>query len=249
MYGFFRIIKTDNSSFLLKCEPGIAETVIGTLNKYRVFFKCDLNPAPQYHCYGIVGAEQLTRIQPSVTPGKQPNQVTRIPNGFIITAINPKNPRYEFWSTQSINATTVPENRWALQEIQDGIPELYHSTGDRFIPQMLNLQELGAISFSKGCYTGQEIIARMRYLGTLKKKMYLLTAQGQSDLKPGADLYDEAGSKCGTVVRCADDGKQTWLLAVLNIEFASQGNQAFGPDKTGSPMTVSELQYPDSIGA
>ncbi len=61
---------------------------------------------------------------------------------------------------------------WTGLDIRDGIPEILADTSEQFIPQSINLDILGAISFSKGCYTGQEIVARTHYLGTPKQRMY-----------------------------------------------------------------------------
>ncbi|MEZ5483003.1 MAG: tRNA-modifying protein YgfZ [Porticoccaceae bacterium] len=63
---------------------------------------------------------------------------------------------------------------WQLQMIQLGLGQVVEATFEMFIPQMLNLQAAGAISFKKGCYTGQEVVARMKYLGKLKRRMYHL---------------------------------------------------------------------------
>lgn len=68
-------------------------------------------------------------------------------------------------------ATTVDVNAWKLLEIEAGIPTVYPETSDHFVPQMCNLDTLGGISFNKGCYTGQEIVARVHYRGAVKRRM------------------------------------------------------------------------------
>src|SRR5690606_34278298 len=94
--------------------------------------------------------------------------------------------RYELWTSRSEPTRALadaglperPASHWELQEILAGVGEVVSATREEFIPQMLNLQSLGGISFKKGCYTGQEIVARMQYLGTLKKRMYLAQSPG-----------------------------------------------------------------------
>ncbi|HBT58772.1 MAG TPA: folate-binding protein YgfZ, partial [Pseudomonas sp.] len=72
------------------------------------------------------------------------------------------------------HADPVSLNQWQLQRIRSGVGQVSDETREHFIPQMLNLQQLGGVSFRKGCYTGQEIVARMQYLGKLKRRMYRL---------------------------------------------------------------------------
>ncbi len=68
-------------------------------------------------------------------------------------------------------------NEWLLGQIRAGIGQVMPQTRELFIPQMLNLQAVGGVSFKKGCYTGQEIVARMQYLGKLKRRLYRLSLQ------------------------------------------------------------------------
>jgi folate-binding protein YgfZ len=80
-----------------------------------------------------------------------------------------------FWSEQIATSGYLPENSeyWRYLDMLDGIPWLTNETSEEFIPQMLNLDQLGAISFTKGCYTGQEIVARTHYLGKAKRSLFL----------------------------------------------------------------------------
>ena len=90
---------------------------------------------------------------------------------------------------------------WACMESIKGLPEIYPETSEAFILQYLNLHELGAVSFKKGCYTGQEIIARMKFLGKLKKRTYLLHSPDKTNAQAGDTLYDQNTKKCGEIVR------------------------------------------------
>lgn len=88
-------------------------------------------------------------------------------------------------------APTVPESsddQWRSDRIARGIPTIYPSTTDHFVPQMCNLDLLGAISFDKGCYTGQEIVARLHYLGQVKRRMY--RARLLKAATPGQPVFD-----------------------------------------------------------
>lgn len=114
---------------------------------------------------------------------------------------------------------------WISADIESGLPIIDANNTELFIPQMINLDLLGGISFKKGCYTGQEIVARMHYLGKLKQRMLLCsvdqTNSESRSAKSGDKLYqDEALSKVvGTVVSCTSKGR---LLAVLRLDAIEQ---------------------------
>lgn len=99
---------------------------------------------------------------------------------------------------------------WELAELEAGIPEVYPQTSGQFVAQMLNLDRIGAVSFTKGCYPGQEIVARAHHLGRVKRRARLFRIAGPPPA-PGDALADSAG----TVVRAAPDGRDCLLMAVV----------------------------------
>jgi tRNA-modifying protein YgfZ len=80
------------------------------------------------------------------------------------------------------------EESWTLQEIRAGRPLISAATQDKFVPQMVNFEELGAINFQKGCYPGQEIVARAQYRGEVKRRMTRVELPKGVELKPGAEF-------------------------------------------------------------
>ena len=102
---------------------------------------------------------------------------------------------------------SADEDEWTLQEIRAGRPLISAATQDQFVPQMVNLEALGGIDFQKGCYPGQEIVARAQYRGQVKRRMVRLQAPPGSELRPG-DAYDG-----GVVV----DSARGELLAVKPV--------------------------------
>jgi folate-binding protein YgfZ len=116
--------------------------------------------------------------------------------------------------------TSVPQTdttAWRLANIRAGIPTVWPETQESFVPQMLNLDLLAAISFSKGCYVGQEIIARTQNLGRIKRRMYKFHVQTEELILPGAPVYAD-GSSVGTVVDAVSTDTVSELLAVIRIE-------------------------------
>jgi folate-binding protein YgfZ len=109
------------------------------------------------------------------------------------------------------DAGTAPEE-WSLAEVRAGRPLIVLATQDQFVPQMVNLELAGGVDFRKGCYPGQEIVARAQYRGAVKRRMVRLRGAA---LHPGQDLYsdDAPGQASGTVVNAAGDE----ALAVLQV--------------------------------
>lgn len=133
---------------------------------------------------------------------------------------------------------------WHELDIVDGIPWLNQQTSEEFIPQMLNLEQLSGINFKKGCYTGQEIIARTHYLGKAKRKMYLAECQSTQPVLAGVAIYDYANGteqSIGKVVAAHYDKDICKMLAVIQTDHA-QSEQLRLQDQV--EITLSDLTYP-----
>ncbi len=104
---------------------------------------------------------------------------------------------------QRLNRTAVGSACWDWLTIQAGIPVILPATQEQFVPQMVNFQLLGGVNFKKGCYPGQEIVARMQYLGKLKRQMY--RAHLNTPAQAGDEVYsaDMAGQASGMIVNVA----------------------------------------------
>jgi tRNA-modifying protein YgfZ len=109
------------------------------------------------------------------------------------------------------------DERWALALVRAGVPEIGVEASEEWIPQMLNLDLLGAVSFEKGCYTGQEIVARTQHLGRIKRRMLRFAADASRLPPPRSALYCD-GQKSGEVVLAAPAGSGVELLAVVSLE-------------------------------
>ncbi|MFW0097089.1 MAG: folate-binding protein YgfZ [Coxiella endosymbiont of Haemaphysalis qinghaiensis] len=115
-----------------------------------------------------------------------------------------------------IEITKIKENAWRALNIDVGLVWIYPQTTVSLIPQMINLQRWGALSFSKGCYIGQEIIARTHYLGKLKRHLYRANVICQNLPVPGDKLKNENNQNVGVIVEVTSKGNQTHkLLAVI----------------------------------
>ncbi len=130
-------------------------------------------------------------------------------------------------------ALAADASAWRLLEIEAGLPSVYEPTAEHFVAQMLNLDRLGALDFRKGCYPGQEVIARTHYLGRIKRRMHLLRSDAAPPA-PGDHVY-KAEQAAGEIVDAAPHPEGGCLaLAVLRLE-AAEGELALGaPDGPGA---------------
>jgi folate-binding protein YgfZ len=133
---------------------------------------------------------------------------------------------------------------WNLLCILNGIPMLGIETSEEFVPQMINLDALGGISFKKGCYTGQEIVARMHYLGKLKRRMFLAATRCDRLPGPGEPVYVSGSAQSiGRVVHAAYLRKpEVRLLAVLQID-QSASDSIHLSDPLATPLRILDLPY------
>jgi len=135
---------------------------------------------------------------------------------------------------------------WDLLDIQAGLPSVYNETVEAFVPQMINLHAIDGVSFSKGCYPGQEIVARMHYLGKLKRRMYRAMIKSAMPPAPGTPLvsaHSDSGQGAGQIVSSApvDEGSCE-VLAVVQISAQESGDIHLEND-TGPMLHFLEIPY------
>jgi folate-binding protein YgfZ len=149
------------------------------------------------------------------------------------------------WDALRRHAEPVGPDAWRLLDVQAGIPWIVDATTEAFVPQMLNLHALGGISFTKGCFPGQEIIARLRYRGSLKRRMYRATTPSERRPLPGASIeVDGASGTIGKVVTtaAAPDGGYD-LLAVMTIDRAESDGATLRLESNDAELTLAPLPY------
>jgi folate-binding protein YgfZ len=135
-------------------------------------------------------------------------------------------------------------SRWNLEDVRQGLPQVYAATREQFVAQMLNLDLLGAVSFDKGCYTGQEVVARAHYRGRVKRRLQRWRNDGGSVLAPGDSARGPDG-RALIVVRAADaeDGQE--ILAVGAFGPAAAADPA--PADTSATTVAGPLPLPYSL--
>jgi folate-binding protein YgfZ len=129
-------------------------------------------------------------------------------------------------------APAAARDRWELDDVRAGLPVVFAATSEQFVAQMLNLDLLGAIAFDKGCYTGQEVIARAHYRGRVKRRMQRWLHSRGPALKPGDPAHSPDGRPL-VVVRVAPAGAGQEVLAIGNFLPATEDAGEPGGPGTG----------------
>lgn len=250
----FRLINRENKHFLIQPETTISES-LAALKKFGVFAKVEIEQALDLSFAAFVGDRAQSSIKAlfgacpdSLTPVIQVNSTTIV---YIAGSI----PKYLLvdssesitnWIEQS-ELQQVHDTVWSLLEICDGFPVLSETMINQYAPQVFNVQALGGISFTKGCYLGQETVARMQYLGKNKRAMFALESQQCiSNIDTGYVIEKQLGEnwrKAGEIVNfyLADDNKAT-VQAILATDITS-GDKLRLKNVENSELTLRALPY------
>jgi len=148
---------------------------------------------------------------------------------------------------------TSHHSLWSILEVHSGIPRITNKTQDLFVPQMINFESLGGVDFKKGCYPGQEIVARSQYLGTIKRrlKIALMSKDTSSadDIQPGTELFSESDpdQACGVVVLSSlDETRQNYCLQI-ELKLSEMNSPLFFKlpnSQHSATLTVIDPPYP-----
>jgi tRNA-modifying protein YgfZ len=169
--------------------------------------------------------------------------VFRLPGERYVLSVIPERAA-QVWDQLATIAQPAGKSSWELLGIKAGIACILSGTQDMFVPQMVNFDLIGGISFDKGCYTGQEIVARTRYLGKLKRRMYLAQIDTTGTPLPGEALYsvDFGDQAMGAIVNAEASPLGGYeVLAVIQIDSAQQPVHWKQPN--GPLLRIAPLPY------
>jgi tRNA-modifying protein YgfZ len=126
--------------------------------------------------------------------------------------------------------------------VTSGIARITAPISEAFVPQMLNYESVGGVNFKKGCYPGQEVVARSQFRGTLKRRAYLVTSEAA--LHTGQEVFDaqDAEQPCGTVAQAASDLK-SGFVAIVSMQTAAAGAALHAGAAPGATLQLLTLPY------
>lgn len=232
----FRAIQAGDAIWL-QTETGMGPQLIDVLAKYIVFSKAEVSlMSLAGRVLGLFGenedtsiASLLGNLPPQTLPDEANAAICR--EDCIIIRLPSTQQRYQVVSRNEqgqtlltkvlAQAQTATEIEWELLDIEMGIVHIHQQESERFTPQLLNYDLSGVIDFKKGCYTGQEIVARMFYRSTAKKRLYLLSSSTEVSATDSV-IYTEAGvAKTAEVLRLSGalgSPVKTLILAILGTQ-------------------------------
>lgn len=253
-------------SYYLSLPRTMVETVLKRLRMFVLRSRVTLEDADDALVrFGLSGPRAAEELSGAL--GGAPRAVDTVLHGGGITAIRVPGPHARFelygdlepmcrlWEKLNVRCAPVGAGPWALLDILSGIPAVTPATSEAFVPQMANLQLIGGVSFKKGCYPGQEVVARMHYLGKLKRRMYRISIETDEAPAPGTEILGASAGDgdedqaAGRIVdaRLHPDGKVA-ALAVLQITAAETGGLRLAVE--GKPVvTLEPLPYSFDMAA
>lgn len=259
MMANFRLFALDTNRILMQTNAMRAAPMLKRLSMFVLRSKVKLSDVSgQYARIGLIGepCEAFADVLSYAFPDAA-NRTTLSDDGVFIAKMPGITSRYEIicpvdiaislWETLAEHATPVSSREWARQDILAGEPNIYESTAEAFVPQMTNLQLINGVSFTKGCYTGQEVVARMQYLGKLKRRMYRARLPEGVSPAPGDELFSihsASGQGAGKLVDAqpSPDGGFD-VLAVVEVRTADAGDIHLG-SLEGPLLQLADLPYP-----
>jgi folate-binding protein YgfZ len=243
----------EGPDYLLQLSRDLHAPILKKLSMFVLRSKVNLSDAGDDYCVmGVAGGDADTVVETLGASLQSPMSVAPFADGTVIRL---DERRYQVvarpraaaavWQRLATRARAVGTEVWHWLDIVAGIPRITGRTQEEFVPQMANFELIGGVSFKKGCYPGQEIVARTQYLGKLKRRMYLANMNAPDIPQAGDQLYspDLPEQSCGMVVNAAPaPGGGSDLLAVIQMTSADGGDVHLG-SADGPRLHFKSLPY------
>lgn len=220
------LVVPSHGGFLLQLARDLVPVVAKRLSMFILRSKVKITDATgQWVQYGVWGSGEGHPLAVSES------------GGAITVRIEPDRSLLLYPGASESRTPNASAEDWALAEIRAGRPLIAQATQDQFVPQMVNLELAGGVDFKKGCYPGQEIVARAQYRGAVKRRMVRLRGAA---LQPGQEIFsdDAPGQPSGTVVNAAGGE----ALAVLQVS-AIEAHSPVRAQPQAAPLEVLPLPY------
>jgi len=256
MIANFRLFKRDESYFL-RLPQALLEPILKRISMFilmaNVIMKDSTDALVKMGVSGPKAHEQLADIIADLP--QETDDATQT-EGYTVIKCAGNLPRYEIygeldamkklWGHLDVNAAPAGAGAWESLDILAGIPTITPETSEAFVPQMTNMQVINGVNFQKGCYTGQEVVARMQYLGKVKRRMFLVQIATNDAVNAGDKLFSKdskSGQGTGQIVNAQPDSNGGYdALAVIDIADAEAGQLQLH-DENGPAITVQPLPY------
>lgn len=245
------LVWREADGWLMQLSADILPGILKKLSMYVLRARVKLTDASAEHVVlGLSGPDAPALLQENGVAPPPPMRTVEFAGGCVIglaeqrfQLVMPAAQSAALWQKLSLRARPVGLAAWHWLDIAAGIPHITTPVQEQFVPQMVNFELIDGVSFKKGCYPGQEIVARTHYLGKIKKRMYRARLAG--DAAAGDSLYaqETADQACGSVVAAAPSPEGgTELLIVLPSHVAQAGDIRLG-SMDGARLDILKLPY------
>lgn len=252
MLSSFQLLLRENDHYWLRMRADLLENTARTLGKYIVFSKAKSGIRDDIVGFGLHGAEAGALLRELFGAAPAGQNATAVAGDAVILQRDeaatwfecwlPATAAADFWRRCAGRCRPVGSEYWRGLIVRSGFGEVCAATAELFIPQMLNYHLNGAVSFRKGCYTGQEIVARTYYRGQVKRHVQLASCARVEPPAAGAEVLGPNGQAIGNVVEAMRvDAAQCELLAVVADTDPAQGPLRLADD--GAVLTPMPLPY------
>ncbi|CAA0087961.1 tRNA-modifying protein YgfZ [Halioglobus japonicus] len=249
----FLLFEVAPEHYALRMRRDIRADSAAAFGKYIIFSKAEIDAANEdWLCVSIWGPQASTTLAQVFTNIPTERFGASHADDFVLVQMDDNGQQFECFLARAGSAerlarmgglmTESSEAHWQAQQIGSGIARIEASTVGEFVPQVLNYDLTGHISFKKGCYTGQEVVARLHYLGKSKRRAYAAELPQQADCATGTALFDAgSGQNVGSVVNCGSSEGKTQVLVSAVSDSATEG-LLLGADN-GTALKLLELPY------
>lgn len=248
------LIWREDSDYVLQIPRGLCEAIRKKLSMYVLRSKVKITDiSDERICIGISGEQALSSLQALYADLPADAMTVLQANDACLIRRDARRAQIvtdvahatTLWQSLAASASAAGSPCWDWLDIRAGIPFILPQTQEAFVPQMVNFELIGGINFKKGCYPGQEVVARMHYLGKAKRRMYLARVMTDAAPLPGDKVYSatDPAQPCGEVVnaaRAAHGGHE--MLVVVQTEAADAFPVHLGA-LTGPRLEFEPLPY------
>ncbi|RYF35262.1 MAG: folate-binding protein [Comamonadaceae bacterium] len=243
MIASFIGIRPDAETVLLVCSKDILAATLKRLSMYVMRAKAKLSDASDaFALYGLAGSALAANgADAAALPGRR----LALGDASVVSLYPADGVQRALWIAPAGSAaptgSPIDEALWQWSEVRSGIVTLTTPVVEAFVPQMLNYESVGGVNFKKGCYPGQEIVARSQFRGTLKRRAFLVTAD--APLTAGQEVFatSDPVQPVGTVAQAAAGADGQWA-AIVSMQLAALDAGAL--QTAGVPLHVEPLPYP-----
>ena len=240
----FIVWKAADDDVFMACSADLLAPTLKRLSMFVLRAQCKLSDASdEVWLTGVVGttaSDLMPESKPWTVRAIDDRRVVRLPDAagrlrcLVASGREP---------VADSAAPPLPLDNWRWLEVQSGIPTIEAATVDRFVPQMLNFELIGGVDFQKGCYPGQEVVARSQYRGTIKRRMFLFDAE--APMRPGLEVFHsgDPAQPAGMVVNGAPHPRLGWSALIEAKLAALDGGTLHVGSVEGPALRPADMPY------